>query len=158
MAVDYFLKLDTIEGEAVDKGFEKQIKVHSWSWSAHNVSSVLGSGGSGAGKVEMSDLSVSIDFDKSSPALQKAVTKGSHLKSGVLSAVKAGGDHKPYLVITMDEVFISTLSYGASSEIPSVSLTMSYKSFEVKYSTQDAKGVLTAAGNTKWDRTTNVTT
>lgn len=157
MAVDYFLKLATIDGEAVDKGFEKQIKVHSWSWGGSQTSTVSHSGGSGAGKVNMSDLSVMIDFDKSVPKLQAAMTKGTHLATGTLAAVKAGAGAKPYLKVDMTEMFVSSLQYSASSEVPMVSVSFSFKSIKVEYSTQDAKGVTTVAGTTSYDVTTNVT-
>ena len=50
MAVDYFLDLDGIPGESQDEKFKDKIQVLSWSWGASNVSSVAGTGGSGAGK------------------------------------------------------------------------------------------------------------
>ena len=31
-AVDYFLKIDGVEGEATAKGHEKEIEILSWSW------------------------------------------------------------------------------------------------------------------------------
>ena len=67
MSVDYYLKLDGIEGEAVSTGFEKQIQLLSFSWGGSQTTSVAGTGGSGAGKVDLSDLSVMKYYDKSSP-------------------------------------------------------------------------------------------
>ena len=55
MAVDYFLDLDGIQGESQDEKFKDKIQVLSWSWGASNVSSVAGTGGSGTGKVDMSE-------------------------------------------------------------------------------------------------------
>lgn len=158
MATDYFFKLATIEGEATDKGYEKQIKVESFSWGGAQHSTISGSGGSGAGKVSMSDLSMTIVFDKAVPKLQQALTKGTHLATGTLSAVKAGGAGKPYLTVDLTEVFVSSLQYSGAGEVPAVSVSLTYKSNKITYFTQDAKGVLTAAGTTSYDVTTNVTT
>jgi len=58
MAVDYYLKLDAIDGEAVTTGFEKQVQLLSFSWGGSNVSSVAGTGGSGAGRVDLQDLTI----------------------------------------------------------------------------------------------------
>ena len=57
MAVDYFLKLDGIQGESVDSKHKDEIQIQSWSWGASQVSSVAGPGGSGAGKADMSCVS-----------------------------------------------------------------------------------------------------
>ena len=50
MAVDYFLKLDGIQGESADTNHKDEIQIMSWSWGGSQVSSVAGTGGSGAGK------------------------------------------------------------------------------------------------------------
>lgn len=156
MAVDYFLKLDDVKGESAAKGFTDQIQVLSWSWGGTNVSSVAGSGGSGAGKPSLSDLNTMVNFDKSAPTLFKAMCQGTHYKSGVLSAVKAGGDNKPYLTVTMSELFVTSIELSASSEIPSASVSFSYKSIQIEYSTQSTTGTLTSTGPVKYDLTTNV--
>ncbi len=58
MAVDYFLKLDGIDGESADSNHKNEIQIMSWSWGAANVSSVAGTGGSGAGKVSLGDFTI----------------------------------------------------------------------------------------------------
>ena len=44
MAVDYYLKLDGIEGESVNAKFKNQIQLLSWNWGASQVSSVEANG------------------------------------------------------------------------------------------------------------------
>jgi len=126
MAVDYFLKLDGLEGESQDDKFKNQIQLLSWSWGGSNVSSVAGTGGSGAGKVDLADFSVMTYFDKSTPKLFKSLCAGTHIKTGTMSAVKAGSDGKPYLKVDFQELFVTSLQISASSEIPSISLSFSY--------------------------------
>ena len=41
MAVDYFLKLDGIEGESADSNHKNEIQIMSWSWGASQVSPSL---------------------------------------------------------------------------------------------------------------------
>ena len=49
-SADYYLKIDTIEGESEAVGFEKQMQIESWSFGASNSgSSGLGTG-AGTGK------------------------------------------------------------------------------------------------------------
>jgi type VI secretion system secreted protein Hcp len=155
MAVDYFLKLEGIQGESVDDKHKNEIQIMSWSWGASNVSSVAGTGGSGAGKADLSDLSVMAYFDKSTPKFFKSVCKGDHIPTGTLTATKGGAD-KPYLKVDFKELFVTSLQLSASSEIPTVSISFSYNEIKLDYSQQDEKGNLTSTGavtyNTKQNK------
>ena len=55
-AVDYFLKIEGIEGESLQKGHEKQIEIMSFSWGESNTGSFAGNLGGGSGKVSMNDF------------------------------------------------------------------------------------------------------
>jgi type VI secretion system secreted protein Hcp len=88
MAVDYFLKLDGIQGEATDHNFKDQIQLLSFSWGGTRSVRLHGTGGSGAGKVDLSDFSVTKHLDKSSP-LFKALTRDAH-RHRDFERVKAG--------------------------------------------------------------------
>jgi len=145
MAVDYFLKLEGIQGESVDTKHKNEIQIMSWSWGASNASSVAATGGSGAGKVNLSDLTLLASFDKSTPKFFKSVCKGDHIPSGTLTATKGGAD-KPYLKVDFKELFVTGLQMSASSEIPSVSISFSYNEIKIDYSQQDEKGILTSTG------------
>jgi type VI secretion system secreted protein Hcp len=48
-AVDYFLKLEGVEGESQDKDYKKQIDVESWSWGETQSGTHVGGGGREAG-------------------------------------------------------------------------------------------------------------
>jgi type VI secretion system secreted protein Hcp len=151
MAVDYFLKLDGIQGESKDSKFSDQIQVLSFSWGAHQVSSVAGTGGSGAGKADLSDFSIMKTYDKASPKLFKSLVKGTHIATGTLSAVKAGADGKPYLKIDFQELFVTSQQISASSEIPTESVSFSYNQIKIDYSAQDEKGNLQSTGAVTWN-------
>jgi len=156
MAVDYFLKLDGIQGESQDEKHKNEIQVLSWSWGAANVSSVSGTGGSGAGKVDMSDVSMMLNFDKSTPKFFKAICAGTHIASGELAAIKAGGNGKPYLKVDFKELFVTGLQMSAAGEVPAVSLSFTYDEIKIDYSAQDEKGNLASVGpvtmNTKQNK------
>ena len=67
-AVDYFLKLEGVEGESPDEKHQKEIDVQSWSWGATN-SGTFGSGGGGAaGKVSMQDFNFVMIVNKATPS------------------------------------------------------------------------------------------
>ena len=155
MAVDYFLKLDGIQGESQDDKHKNEIQVLSWSWGASNVSSVSGTGGSGAGKVDMSDVSMMLNFDKSTPKFFKSVCAGSHISTGTLSAIKAGTDGKPYLKVDFKEIFITGLQMSAAGEVPAVSLSFSYDEIKIDYSAQDEKGNVASTGPVSFNTKAN---
>ncbi|MBV8674175.1 MAG: type VI secretion system tube protein Hcp [Acidobacteriaceae bacterium] len=146
MAVDYFLKLDGIQGESQDSNHKDEIQIMSWSWGASQVSSVAGTGGSGAGKMDCSDFSIMAYFDKSTPKFFKNIAAGTHIKNGTMTAIKAGADNKPYLKVDFTEMFVSSLNISGSSEIPTVSISFTYNSIKIDYSLQKEDGTLTSTG------------
>jgi type VI secretion system secreted protein Hcp len=151
MAVDYYLQLDSIEGEAVATNYTNQIQILSFSWGGSQHTSVAGTGGSGAGKVDLSAISFMKHYDKASPQLFKALISGTHIKTGVLSATKAGAGGKPYLKISLGELFVTSLQDSASSENPTESVSFSYNTIKIEYSTQNEQGILTATGSVSYD-------
>ena len=140
MAVDYFLNLATVPGESVAQNHSGEIQVLSWSWGGSQTSTVSATTGSGAGKVSLSDLNLMIEFE-----------------TATLAAVKSGAGNANYMTFALTEVFIASLQFSASGEVPSVSLSLTYKTFQMDYYSQDAEGTVTNAGTAKYDVTTNVT-
>lgn len=156
MASEFFLKFDkTIEGESIIPGFEKAIAIESWNWGASQTSTVHGTGGSGTGKASFSDVNVSFVFDKSVTEMMKSLTTGTHNTKAVLSAVKSGAKNKPYLELTMHEVFVTSINMSGAGEVPAVAATFTFKSFSMDYKIQDKDGVLATGGTAEWDLTKN---
>jgi type VI secretion system secreted protein Hcp len=158
MAVDFYLKLDSIDGESADADHKDEIQLLSFSWGGSQVTSVAGTGGSGAGKADLADLSIMKNMDKASAPIFKALLSGTHIKTGVLSAVKTGAGGKPFLKITFEELFITSQQISASSEIPSEGVSFSYNKIKVEYSTQNEDGILTATGAVNYDLKANKVT
>jgi len=146
MAVDYYLKLDGVEGESADANFKNQIQIMSWSWGASQVSSVAGTGGSGAGKADLSDFTITTNFDKATPKFFKSIVTGQHIKTATMSAVKSGAEGKPYLKVDFKEMFVTSLQISASSEVPTISVSFTYNDIKIDYSTQNEEGNLTSTG------------
>ncbi|HVT98590.1 MAG TPA: type VI secretion system tube protein Hcp [Acidobacteriaceae bacterium] len=146
MAVDYFLKLDGIQGESQESGHKDEVQIMSWSWGATQVSSVAGTGGSGAGKASLSDFTIMANFDKSTPKFFKSICAGTHIKTGTMNAIKSGAEGKPYLKVDFKELFVSSLQISASSEIPTVSVSFTYNEIKIDYSTQNEQGNLASTG------------
>ena len=114
MAVDYFLKLDGVDGESHDHKHKGEIDLQSWSFGANNSGSMSFGGGGGSGKVAVQDLSVTKYVDASTHALIKACCDGSHYPEAKLTVRKAGKEALEYIKITMKEVIITSVSTGGS--------------------------------------------
>jgi type VI secretion system secreted protein Hcp len=146
MAVDYFLKLDSIQGESANANHKNEIQLLSFSWGGHQTTSVSGTGGSGAGRVDLADFSIMKHLDKATTPIFKALISGTHIKTGNLAAVKAGAGGKPFLKIDFKELFVTSHQISASSEIPTESVSFSYNEIKVEYSQQNEQGVVTTTG------------
>jgi type VI secretion system secreted protein Hcp len=157
MAVDFFLKLDGITGESTDDKHKDWIQLLSWSWGASQVTSVSGTGGSGAGKADLSDFSVMKFLDKSSTPLFKSLCMGTHIKTGSMEAVKSGAGGKPFLKVDFQEMFVTSQQNSASSEVPSESVSFSYNQISIEYSQQNEQGILTTTGKVTYNTKTNKT-
>jgi type VI secretion system secreted protein Hcp len=155
MAVDYFLKLEGIDGESADEQHKNEVQLMSWSWGGNQTTSVAGTGGSGAGKVSLSDLNIMTYFDKATPKFLKSMYKGDHIKSGSLTAIKAGAGGKPYLKVDLQEMFVTSVQISASSEIPTISVSFSYNEIKVDYSTQNEQGQVTSTGAVTYNTKSN---
>jgi len=115
MAVDMFIKIGDVKGESQDDKHKDEIDVLAWSWGASQSGSAHVGGGAGAGKVHVNDLSFTHYVDKASPNLFQAVCDGTHYDKATLTVRKAGGKEAiEYLVINMEQVFITSVSTGGS--------------------------------------------
>ncbi|HMH43778.1 MAG TPA: type VI secretion system tube protein Hcp [Pyrinomonadaceae bacterium] len=156
--VDYFLKLDGVDGESTDAKHKNEIDVESWSWSESNSGSSHAGGGSGVGKVAMDDFHFVMKVNKASPKLMLACANGQHIAKATLVARKAGEDQQEYLTITMSDLLVSSYHAGGAqgdTVIPVDQISLNFSKIEVEYKPQDAKGKLGSPVKTGWDLKAN---
>jgi type VI secretion system secreted protein Hcp len=144
-AVDYFLKLDGIEGEATADGHKGQIDLESWSWGESQSGTFAAGGGGGAGKVAMQDFHFVMKLNKASPKLFLACATGQHIKEGTLSCRKAGGKQEAFLQVKMSDLLVSSYQTGGSSHsdiVPTEQISLNFAKIEFEYKEQKADGSL----------------
>lgn len=151
MAVDNFLKLDGVEGESSDSKHKGCIEVLSFSWGASNQATFSSGGGGGAGKVNFSDLSFTMNVNKASPVLMKNCATGTHIKSAKLISRKAGTDQQEFYTITLTDCMVSSYQTGASSESPTDQVSLAFAKIEFEYKPQDEKGALGGVVKAGWN-------
>jgi type VI secretion system secreted protein Hcp len=150
-AVDYFLKIDGIQGESKADKHKDEIDVQSFSWGATQSGSFAGGGGGGAGKVSMQDFHFTMPDNKASPALFLACAQGDHIKNATLTCRKAGKEQQEYLKVTMSDILVSSFQTGGSGGdvVPTDQISLNFAKIEVEYKEQDATGKLTGSVK-KW--------
>ena len=114
MAVDYFLKIDGIDGESVEKAHPREIELLSFSWGITQ-SGGVGPGGGGARKASFQDFHFVARTSKASPKLFHTCATGQHVKSVVLACRRAGAGKLEFLKIKLSEVLVSSYQIGGSS-------------------------------------------
>lgn len=158
MAVEIFLKIPDVEGEAQAKGHEKEIELFSYRLGASNPSSVPTGGGSGAGKVDITSMVVEKQVDLASAKLFLQCCKGKHFDEATLTVREAGGDNPvEYWVMKMKQVFIDGVSWGATSGSgkPAETVTLSFAECKFTYWSQNDKGAKDQKAEAGWNVKTN---
>ena len=176
--VDYFLKIDGIDGESTDDKHKGEIVIESFSWGETNAGSAAhgGGGGGGAGKVSPQDFHFVKHFDKASPKLFLACASGEHIKQAVLTVRKAGGEQQDFLKWTLSDCVVISYETGgnkvavlessgdkeepkpevtavrnAELSTPADEFILDFAKLEVSYFTQNADGRLGTEEKAGWD-------
>jgi len=140
MATDTFIKIGDVKGESTDDKHKDQIDVLSWSWGATQSGYAHLGGGAGAGKVNIQDLNFTHYVDKSTPVLLQALADGTHYKDATLVVRKAGGKEAiEYIVINLEEVFITSIQTGGHGGEDKLTETVSLNFGLVKFDYQPQK-------------------
>ena len=152
--VDYFLKIEGIDGESQDHKHKGEIQLHSFSFGAHQTGTHGAGGGGGSGKASVQDLSFVKHTDKSTPKLFLACVTGQHLKKAVLTCRKAGKTQQEYWVIKLEELLVSSFCTGGPHEgvaLPTDQVSLNFAKIELEYKEQKADGSLGGAVKCGYD-------
>lgn len=134
--VDYFLKIDGIEGESQDSKHTREIEVLNWSWGECQAMTVSQGGGIGAGKVSMREFQFVMAVNKA-----------------VLTCRKAGKEQQEYLTIKFSDLMVTSYDCTGdpSAPIPTDQISMAFTRFDVDYKEQRADGTLGGAIKGSYD-------
>ena len=156
MAVDMFLVIEEVEGETRDKKFKdkKAIDVLAWSWgmSQSGISGV--GGGSGSGKVNVQNLSITKYVDLATEKLWLSCANGTHFPKATLTMRKAGGDNPlEYITYVMEQVMVTSTSTGGSGGEDRITenITLDFAKFEMEYKSQKKDGSEDKKKKFAWD-------
>jgi type VI secretion system secreted protein Hcp len=156
--VDFFLKVDGIDGESNDAKHKGEIELSSWSYGEQQAGTHSAGGGGGAGKVNMQDFRFVTTVNKASPKLFLACASGEHIKKAVLTCRKAGKDQQEYLKITLSDLLVSSYQTGGpqgGNVLPTDQVSLNYAKIEIEYKPQKPDGTLDAPIKAGWDLKAN---
>lgn len=159
MATDMYLKLEGIEGESLDDAHKNEIQVMSFDYGATQSATAHEGGGSTSGRADVHDLTVVKHVDKSSPVLFHYCASGAHIAKATLSVRKSAGAKKvDYLVLTMEQVLISSFKSGAQGTADRVTETMvlNFATIKVQYTPQKEDGTALASTEKGWHIAKNI--
>ena len=153
MAVDMKIKIDDVEGESAKEPSEKAIDVLSYSWGISNSGNTHHGMGSATGVANFQDISFVKWVDLSSCALMLAAASGKHYKKATLTINKSGGEDKvPYLIYTLEDVIISSISTGGSGGEDKLTenVSLNFGNVTVEYKLQAPDGSAKKGGRFTW--------
>ena len=153
-AVDYFLKIEGVDGESTDATHKGEIELESWSWGEAQHGTHASGGGGGAGKVQMQDFHFMMNVNKASPKLFLNCATGAHIGNAVLTARKAGKDQQDYLKVTFSDLLVSSYTTNGdahANSLPVDSISLNFSTIEIEYKQQNADGSLGASQKVKYD-------
>jgi type VI secretion system secreted protein Hcp len=158
VAINYFLKIDSIPGESQDTKHKGEIDVGAWTWGeTASVPSAPGSG-RGAGKVTIQPFTFTSRFSKASPLLMLACASGKHIKSAVLTARRGGQAQAEFLIMTLEEVVVSSYQTSAGDEdgnAPLDSVSLTFSKIRVEYREIKTDGTVGTPVTFAWDTEKN---
>ena len=158
MAMDMFIKIGELKGESRDKTHKEEIDILAWSWGLSNSGSAHVGGGAGAGKVNVQDISFTKWLDKSSPDLMLACCNGKHFDKAVITVRKAGEQPLEYLIITLEELMVTSVSTGGSGgeDRLTENVTLNFARVKVNYKEQTPTGGVGEKPEMGWNIAENV--
>lgn len=159
--VDFFLKIDGVDGESQDTTHKNEIQLESWSFAETNHGKAMIGEGMGAGKVDMGDFHFVMRTQKASPKLFLACANGEHIKKAVLTCRKAGKQQQEYLKWTFTDLLISSFQTGGASQsdvVPLDQISFNFTEAQIDYKEQKADGTLGGAITTKYNVKTQSST
>lgn len=147
-SVDYFLKIEGIQGSVTEKGHEEEIMLESFSWGATNPGIVRSPTPTGASS--FSPINVVIRLDQSAPKLLVAAARGDSIPKVEIKIFRSGEKKEEFLKITLQNAIISSYqARGASGDIPIESVSLNFS--KIKYEYKKQKGNKTETFTGGWD-------
>lgn len=152
----HFLAIADIAGESTDTDHPEEIEVLSWSWGATQVGGSSSGSGAAAGKVNVSDISITKVIDRSSPTLFLKCAQGTHIPEAIITVRSA--NRTDYLVITLEDVLVSSYQTGGSLQDVTEQVSLRFGKITMEYVPLQSDGTPGAPVSASWNVATSSAT
>ena len=152
-SVDIFLKIEKINGESTDAKHTDDIDVLAWSWGMASPASFADGGKANTGSASFQDITITKFFDKSTPSLLLNCANGTRIGKMELFVRKQGKDPAEFLVITFEEVLVTSVSTGGSGGEDRLveNVSFAFGRIRLEYKAIDENGSLGSPEKFGWD-------
>ena len=154
MASDMFLKLSGIKGESARRPAQRRDRSARTQLGRQQPGHDGSRGRRWRRQGDLSDFQISKRVDRASPTLLKMCATQARIEEGMLAVRKAGRGAQDYMIITMKEVIITSVSLagtqGDSADLTEA-VTLQFAKVETEYKPQKPDGSLDAAIAFKYD-------
>lgn len=152
---DIILDLEGIDGESNIDGFDDKIICESFSFGASQPMDYSRNTARTVGTVNVSDITLSRNFDKSSTELLAALFAAKSWATATIHFLKAAAveddGQQEFLKVTLTNCVISNHNFAGSAGGMSESLTLSFTKVEFEYKVQQEDGTLSGQVTASWD-------
>ena len=144
MAMSIFARIGTIKGESQDAKHRDEIDVLSWAWGVSQSGTAGHGSGGGVGKASFHDFSFAHHVDRASPLLMQACATGHHISDARITVRKAGQGQQEYLIITMTDIVVTSVSPSVSAEGGTTieGVVLAFAKVDLEYKPQKPDGSL----------------
>jgi len=155
-AVDMFIKFDGVDGESKDANHDKWIDVLSIDWGSRGAQPVAtaavarprrpanprrAAARATPGRMEISDVTLTKTYDKSSAKLMEACANGTALPAMIVELTPSDPGRTPYLRYELTNVMVSSYSISAGSgQTPVESVTLNFAAVKWDYIEESKRG------------------
>jgi type VI secretion system secreted protein Hcp len=137
--VDFYLKVDGIDGESTDDKHKGQIEILSFSFGVDQPGSSATGGGGGAGKASFSDMTFSAHASKASPKLFLACATGQHIPSATF-VIHRDGETNAYYKVVLQDILVTSFQSSGSAEgdvVPTDQFSVNFAQVKLEYTSVD---------------------
>jgi type VI secretion system secreted protein Hcp len=150
--MSFFLKLDGINGDAIERGHENWFTITGVSWGASSSAAAVG-GGAAVGKATLEPVVFRTLVSANTPELLVRCASGLHIAQAQFEAVRDIERPTVALSWTFSDVLISSLQLTGTGGDPALdqSFSLSYRQIRMTTFTQDPNGGQGTEVTAGWD-------
>ncbi len=157
MSINYFLRIDNIDGESTDVDHTRWIDVRSYNWGLQ-ASEIDPSNPRPSGRADFADLIVVKGVDAATPELIIASASGRVIANVELEGVRVSDNRPTFVRYVLGNCIVTTVSHESANsdqDRPTETVHFAYGTLTAAYTPIDSAGTTGTPITRGWDIRTN---